>query len=49
MLDEVAEARVVITNYHALKLREELRAPKLAEQILQVATSRRAPSRLKAR
>jgi type III restriction enzyme len=35
MLDDVRKARVVITNYHALKLREELQAPKLTKQILQ--------------
>ena len=35
MLEAVRKARVVITNYHALKLREELQAPKLTKQILQ--------------
>jgi type III restriction enzyme len=34
MLDDARKARVVITNYHAFKLREKLQAPKLAKQIL---------------
>jgi type III restriction enzyme len=35
MLDDVRKARVIITNYHAFKLREKLQAPKLTKQILQ--------------
>jgi type III restriction enzyme len=34
MLDDVRKARVVITNYHAFRLREKLQAPKLTKQIL---------------
>jgi type III restriction enzyme len=35
MLDDVRKARVIITNYHAFKLREKLQAPKLTKQLLQ--------------
>lgn len=34
MLDYVRKARIVITNYHAFKLRETLSAPKLTKEIL---------------
>jgi type III restriction enzyme len=34
MLDDVRKARLVITNYHAFKLRETLTVPKLTKEIL---------------
>lgn len=34
MLDDVRKAEIVITNYHALMLREKMKAPKLTKEIL---------------
>ena len=35
MLDDVRKARIIITNYHAFRLRETLKAPKLTKELLQ--------------